>query len=117
MSRHRWVLMHRVVVTGMGGICALGSAWREVRSRLAGAANAVRRMPEWDCYVDLNSLLAAPVEGFEVPGHWTRRQTRGMGRVSQFAVFAAERALTDAGLLGDPLLRGGTVGVACGSAT
>jgi 3-oxoacyl-[acyl-carrier-protein] synthase II len=38
-----------------------------------------------------------------------------MGRVSQLAVRSAEIALTDAGLLGDPLLRSGRVGVACGS--
>jgi 3-oxoacyl-[acyl-carrier-protein] synthase II len=38
-----------------------------------------------------------------------------MGRVSQLAVRAAELALADAGLLGDPLLRSGRVGVACGS--
>ena len=38
-----------------------------------------------------------------------------MGRVSQLAVRAAELALQDAGLLGDPLVRGGRMGVACGS--
>jgi 3-oxoacyl-[acyl-carrier-protein] synthase II len=38
-----------------------------------------------------------------------------MGRVSQLAVRAAEMALEKAGLLGDPLLRSGRVGVACGS--
>ncbi|HTY49342.1 MAG TPA: beta-ketoacyl-ACP synthase [Steroidobacteraceae bacterium] len=107
--------MHRVVVTGLGGICALGTEWSAIRARLAGPGNAVRRMPEWERYGDLNARLAAPVTDFEVPGHWTRRHIRGMGRVSQLAVFAAERALEDAGLLGEPLLRGGSTGVAFGS--
>jgi 3-oxoacyl-[acyl-carrier-protein] synthase II len=59
--------------------------------------------------------LAAPIEGFEPPGHWNRKQLRSMGRVSQLAVRAAELALADAGLLGDPVLHSGRVGVACGS--
>jgi 3-oxoacyl-[acyl-carrier-protein] synthase II len=107
--------MRRVVVTGMGGICALGSDWAAVEAGLRSCQNTVRAMPAWDVYKDLNTRLAAPVEGFEPPSHWTRKQLRSMGRVSQFAVGAAELALADAGLLGDPLLRSGRVGVACGS--
>jgi 3-oxoacyl-[acyl-carrier-protein] synthase II len=72
-------------------------------------------MPEWDIYKDLNTRLAAPIADFEPPAHWNRKQLRSMGRVSQLAVRAAELALEDAGLLGDPLLRSGRVGVACGS--
>jgi 3-oxoacyl-[acyl-carrier-protein] synthase II len=72
-------------------------------------------MPEWDIYKDLNTRLAAPIPDFEPPAHWNRKQLRSMGRVSQLAVRAAELALEDAGLLGDPLLRSGRVGVACGS--
>ncbi len=107
--------MHRVAVTGMGGISALGCDWPQIEARLRTGVNAVRYMPEWERFTDLNSRLAAPIEGFEPPAHWTRRQTRSMGRVSQLAVAAAERALRDADLLGDPLLRSGEAGVACGS--
>jgi len=107
--------MRRVVVTGMGGICALGSDWPAIEAGLRACRNAVRVMPAWDIYKDLNTRLAAPIEGFEPPGHWSRKQLRSMGRVSQLAVRAAELALADAGLLGDPLLRSGRVGVACGS--
>jgi len=107
--------MRRVVVTGMAGICALGSDWQTIEAGLRRRRNAVRNMPSWDIYKDMNTRLAAPVEGFEPPGHWSRKQLRSMGRVSQLAVRAAELALTDAGLLGNPLLRSGSVGVACGS--
>jgi 3-oxoacyl-[acyl-carrier-protein] synthase II len=99
----------------MGGICALGSDWPAIETGLRTCRNAVRVMPAWDIYKDLNTRLAAPIEGFEPPGHWSRKQLRSMGRVSQLAVRAAELALADAGLLGDPLLRSGRVGVACGS--
>lgn len=107
--------MNRVAVTGMGGVSALGSAWPEIEARLRQGVNAVRYMPEWERFTDLDSRLAAPIEGFEIPAHWTRKQTRSMGRVSQLAVAAAESALRDAQLLGTELLGSGEVGVACGS--
>jgi len=107
--------MRRVVVTGMSGLCALGSDWPAIEAGLRARRNAVRTMPAWDAYRDLNTRLAAPIEGFAPPEHWSRKQLRSMGRVSQLAVRAAELALTDAGLLGDPVLRSGRVGVACGS--
>ena len=107
--------MRRVVVTGMAGICALGSDWPTIEAGLRRGRNAVHTMPSWDMYNDLNTRLAAPIEGFEPPAHWNRKQLRSMGRVSQLAVRSAELAFEDAGLLGDPLLRSGRVGVACGS--
>jgi len=107
--------MRRVVVTGMAGICALGSDWPTIEAGLRGCRNTTRRMPAWDAYKDMNTRLAAPIEGFEPPDHWSRKQLRSMGRVSQLAVRAAELAFGDAGLLGDPLLRSGRVGIACGS--
>jgi 3-oxoacyl-[acyl-carrier-protein] synthase II len=107
--------MHRVAVTGMAGITAFGSDWTEIEARFKAGRNAVRYMPEWERFTDLNSKLGAPIESFVPPAHWTRRQTRGMGRVAQLAVASAERALRDADLLGSPLLTGGATGVACGS--
>ena len=74
-------------------------------------------MPEWDRYPDLNTRLGAPVTDFETPAHWTRKQLRSLGRVSRLCVAAAEDALSDAGLLDDPSIRDGRMGVACGSST
>lgn len=107
--------MRRVVVTGVGGVTALGTGWPQIRDGLRGGRNAVRYMPEWDALTDLGTRLAAPIDGFAPPAHWTRKQLRSMGRVSQFAVSASEAALADAGLLGDPSIRDGCMGVACGS--
>jgi 3-oxoacyl-[acyl-carrier-protein] synthase II len=107
--------MKRVVVTGMAGVTALGTSWPEIHSRLRARENVTRYMKDWERYADLNTKLAAPVEDFAPPSHWTRKQMRGMGRVSQLAVRAAELALAEAGLLGDPVLRSGQIGVACGS--
>jgi len=107
--------LKRVVVTGMGGVCALGSDWPQIQAGMQAGRNAVQTMQGWDRYPDLNTRLGAPVAEFAPPPHWARKQLRSMGRVSQFAVRAAELALTDAKLLGDPILRTGATGVACGS--
>ncbi|MFK0313138.1 beta-ketoacyl-ACP synthase [Pseudomonas sp. NPDC090233] len=109
--------MRRVVVTGMGGITALGNDWSTIAGHFAAQRSGIRRMQEWDRFAELNTRLAGPIDDFEVPAHWTRKQLRSMGRVSRLAVAAAERALADAGLLGDPSIRDGRMGVACGSST
>jgi 3-oxoacyl-[acyl-carrier-protein] synthase II len=110
--------MRRVAVTGMAGISPLGGDWPAVEQRLRSRRNAVRHMPEWDVYQGLLTRLAAPAAPFELPpARYTRKATRTMGRVSLLASRASELALADAGLLDDPLLRSGQVGVAYGSST
>ena len=59
--------MRRVVVTGMGGLSALGSDWPSIEAAFRRRQNAVRRMATWDIFKDLNTRLAAPIEGFEPP--------------------------------------------------
>lgn len=107
--------MRRVVVTGMSGICALGSDWPQVSANLRARRNAVRTMPEWGVFPEMNTRLGAPILEFKPPPHWTRKQLRSMGKVAQMAVRAAEIALSDGGLLGDPVVSSGNLGVACGS--
>jgi 3-oxoacyl-[acyl-carrier-protein] synthase II len=108
--------MRRVVVTGIGGVCGLGASWPEIRAGLRARRNVIRTMREWDRYTEMNTRLAGPIE-FAPPAHWTRKQLRSMGRVSQLAVRSAELAINDAGLTDDPLIRSGETGVACGSST
>jgi 3-oxoacyl-[acyl-carrier-protein] synthase II len=107
--------MARVVVTGIGGVSALGSDWATIESGLRACRNAVRTMREWDRHTEMGTRLAAPITDFAPPVHWTRKQLRSMGRVSQLAVRASELALADAGLTVDATLRDGRMGVACGS--
>ncbi|MFB4392676.1 MULTISPECIES: beta-ketoacyl-ACP synthase [unclassified Pseudomonas] len=109
--------MRRVVVTGMAGITALGNDWATIAGQFAAQRSGIRRMDEWDRFEEMNTRLAGPIDDFQVPGHWTRKQLRSMGRVSRLAVAAAERALADAGLLDDASIRDGRMGVACGSST
>ncbi len=109
--------MKRVVVTGMAGITALGERWDDIEKNLRAGCNGVRRMPEWDYIDSLNTRLGAPVDNFVTPAHYPRKMIRSMGRVSMFAVRASELALIDAGLLGDPVIRDGRMGIAYGSSS
>lgn len=105
----------RVVITGAAGISPLGIAWADIHPRLREYRNAVQRMDAWDIYHGLNTKLAAPAVPFDLPAHYTRKTTRGMGRVALMAVRASEMALESAGLLGHPVLGSGKVGVSYGS--
>ncbi|WP_409202318.1 beta-ketoacyl-ACP synthase [Suttonella sp. R2A3] len=109
--------MNRVVITGIGGVTAFGHDWASIRQRMLTYENAVQHMDSWAQYQALNTRLAAPITDYQVPSHWQRKQLRSLGRVSQFSVDAAERALADAGLLNDPCITTGQMGVAAGSST
>ena len=107
--------MRRVVVTGVGGITALGEDWPTIRARMLRRETAVRTMNEWDRFSGINTRLAAPVLGFSLAGHFPRKKTRTMGPVSLMAAYATERALADAFLADDPVITNGRTGIAYGS--
>ncbi|MDY0873338.1 beta-ketoacyl-ACP synthase [Dongia rigui] len=107
--------MRRVVVTGMGGITALGSNWPEIRGHLERAETAIRHLPEWERFSGINTRLAAPVRGFSVDDRYPRKKTRTMGPVAKMAVRATEMALEDASLLDDAVITSGRTGIAYGS--
>ena len=109
--------MHRVVVTGMSAITALGDNWQDFSAKLKKGENAVQYHTLWDGYDDLNTRLAAPIVDFKKPKHYTRKQCRSMGRVSLMATTATEQALQQAGLLESELLTNGDMGIAYGSST
>lgn len=108
-------MSRRIAVAGMAGISPLGNDWPGVRARLGEYRNAVARMPEWAGYDGLNTLLGAPAAEFTLSERYTTKTTRSMGRVALMATRASELALADAGLLGDPLVKSGKLGIAYGS--
>ncbi len=107
--------MKRVVVTGMAGITSLGETANAIFEQFSQGKSGIRYMPNWEVYNDLRCKIAGPVEHFDIPKHFNRKVTRGMGRVALMSVISAEKALDDAGLLNDPILQSGEVGVAFGS--
>lgn len=108
-------LGRRVVVTGMAGFSPIGNDWPTIRARLESLSNGIRHIEAWNNYEGLNTRLGAPVENFTLPSHYNRRVLRSMGRGAQMATRASELALEDAGLLGDPLVTNGEMGIAYGA--
>lgn len=113
-------MSRRVVVTGMSGVTAFGNDWAEILPKLQACENAVQFMESYVQYDGLNTKLAAPILHFELPKHYTRKQTRSMGRVSQMATLASENALLQSGLVSEnghkhETLTNGQTGVAYGS--
>ncbi len=108
--------MKRVVITGMAALTPIGNNWETVAENLKKQQTGIQKMDDWDKYNGLNTRLAAPVD-FSRPEHYTRKQVRGMGRVAMLGTYATELALIDAGLLNDPCLKSGRVGIAYGSSS
>lgn len=110
-------MKNRVVVTGVGAYSPVGNSWEEIESSLRNKTSGVQYMKEWEVYEGLHTRLGAPVRRFDLPANFTRKRIRTMGRVAMLATAASQKALTDAGLLEDPILKSGRVGVSYGSST
>lgn len=108
-------MFHRVVVTGMGGLTALGHDWQTISANLRARRSGVKYMQEWSAYTDLNTKLAAPVAAFDLPPQYNRKSMRSMGPVAVMSTRATELALEDAGLRADPVLTSGRTGIAYGA--
>ncbi len=108
--------MRRVVVTGMALASSLGFEVNQAFERLQTYKNCVSYLPELEQYNKLNTRLGSPVN-FETPPHFTRKITRTMGPIAIMSVATSEKALLDAGLLGDEIISNGQTGVAYGSSS
>lgn len=101
----------------MAGISPIGNSWHEVQTALQAGRSGITYMPDWERFDGLNTKLGGAVADLDLPAHFNRKRTRTMGRVSLMATLASERALEQAGLLGDARLSDGSMGVAYGSST
>ena len=105
--------MKRVVISGVGAVSAMGNDVSSLVKGIEDGRSAVHYMEGWDQYTGLRSLIGAPAEIINekaIP----RKNRRSMGRMSIFAVQAAEQALSDAGIKHDALTSG-RVGCIIGS--
>ena len=106
--------MRRVVVTGCGIVSSLGHSVPAAFERLKTPRNCVEASADLAGYKGLQTCLWAPSR-FVRPPEYTRKVVRTMSDVSIMALNATEQALAQAGLSGDPVLKGGRTGVAYGS--
>ena len=103
----------RVAVTGMGIVSALGNDVAGAFARLKRFENCVESLDDLKRYKGLRSTLGS-LAGWSRPAHWTRKTTRSMGTVAEYALAATEQAIGDAGL-DAATLESGMTGVAYGS--
>ncbi len=71
--------MRRVVVTGMGGLTALGGTWPQIRARMEAGETGIRRMHEWDRLSDLNTKIGGAIDWFDHAAAYHRKKARSMG--------------------------------------
>lgn len=89
--------LRRVVITGMGSVSPLGRGVGVLADAIEAGRSAVRYMDGWNQYTGLRSLVAAPAE-LKNEKLIPRQNRRSMGRMSIFAVQAAQDAIADAAL-------------------
>jgi 3-oxoacyl-[acyl-carrier-protein] synthase II len=97
----------------MGIVSALGPTVEASARRLRTFENCVTEVGQLKEFKGLNAHLGC-LAGFVRPAHWTRKTTRSMGTVAEYALAATEQAVAEAGLDG-ATLGSGRCGVAYGS--
>src|SRR5690606_23248307 len=86
---------HRVVVTGLGVVSAVGndvsSTWQALLAGRSGGA----RISLFDATEDFPTRIAAEVKGFDPSLYLDSKEARRYDRYSQFALAASEQAMRD----------------------
>ncbi len=87
----------RVVITGMGAITPLGQSVDEYWTNLVAGVSGVRPMTLCDT-TGYPTKVSGEVQDWNPESFIDRKEARRMARFSQFAVAAAQQAVSDAGL-------------------
>lgn len=87
----------RVVITGVGAICALGPDARSVWSGMREGHSAIAPLAGFDDQ-DMRVKIAAQVRDFDPAAHFDSKKLILLDRVSQFALVAAREAVAQSGL-------------------
>ncbi len=106
-------MARRVVVTGLGLICAVGHSAAETWESLLASRSGVRPITLFDA-AQFACRIAAEVQDFDPLRFVDKKEAKKMGRFIQLALAAAEEAVRSAGL-GDPVPEPERTGVHIGS--
>ena len=100
--------MRRVVITGMGAVCALGNNLVESLDAGLAGASGVRRCDErlWGRYGErLRARTGATVRGFDPTRHVPAKWVESYDPATVFSIAAAAEALDHSGVVMDEGLR------------
>ena len=90
-------MARRVVITGLGLICALGNTTAEVWQALLAGKSGVSRITGFDA-ANFACQIAAEVKNFDPLQFVEKKEVKKMGRFIHFALAASEEALKMSGL-------------------
>ena len=93
----------RVVVTGLGCICPVGTTVTEAWANILAGQSGIDLITKFDTS-DFSCKIAGEVKGFDLGAYMSAKEARTMDTFIHFGVAAAAQAVADAGLpTGDAL--------------
>ena len=87
----------RVVVTGVGGLCAVGNTASEIWDAIATGTSGIADITRFDAE-GFATRFAGEVKGFDPASLLGRKESRRMDRYTQLSVAAAKEAVAHSGL-------------------
>ncbi len=92
------MVRRRVVITGMGTFNPLGNDVRSTWQQVINGQSGIAPITSFDT-AEYKTQFAGEVKAFDADAHFGRKEARRLSRVSQFALAAAEQAISDSGLI------------------
>ena len=89
--------LKRVVVTGIGAITPLGNNLNDYWNGLINGVSGADMITNFDAS-KFRTKFACEVKGFDPVAFLDRKEARKIDRFTQFALFASDQAMNDAGL-------------------
>ena len=90
-------MVRRVVVTGIGLVCAVGNSTEEVWKNLLAGKSGVARITHFDASAH-SCQIAAEVKNFDPLNFVEKKELKKMGRFIYFALAASDEAMRASGL-------------------
>ncbi|MDT3426363.1 3-oxoacyl-[acyl-carrier-protein] synthase II [Paenibacillus forsythiae] len=107
-------MSHRVVVTGMGVMTALGKDLETFWNSLMSGRSGVSTIESFDVS-EYPTRIAASIKDFDPEELFGRKEARKMDRFVQLALVAGQQALSDSGLVIGENIEAERIGVSVGS--
>ena len=94
-------MRRRVVVTGVGLLCSVGSGTEECWTAVKGGQNGIGPVTQFDAK-EFTCRIAGEVRGFDPFQYVEKKEVKKMGRFIQFSIAASDFAVKHANLTIDP---------------
>ena len=91
--------MRKVVITGLGAVTPVGNDVNTMWGNIVAGRHGIGPITKFDC-TGFKASLAAEVKGFDPLDHMDRAEARRLDLYSQYAIVAAEQAVSDSGISG-----------------